>query len=294
MNIFVSILLTILLLIFLLPIFSPKGIFLIKNMRKPKEEEYEFWRPRERYVIFSTLIAGIIWIGLVFIFIFGKYGIISILQFYIIVPLLKIIISTFFTSKLNIPFKTKLLNTLFVLIICIFSVYIGATSTLEQYHMKVCIEDVIPGNLVEYAEDNNYISFADTHTKFENDSSGKEMMFFNLKNNGTHYFLIEKEKDKNIVLVYDKYHPENSFDAEYDKLFELDEKQLVKQYADIIDNKYRGVNYSVTCYLVNQDEVLAIYGLASKDKATNEYHVEKYVIFDMLTGKISDLKLNIE
>lgn len=294
MNIFVSILLTILLLIFLLPIFSPKGIFLIKNMRRPKEEEYEFWRPRERYVIFSTLIAGIIWIGIVLIFIFAKASVTVILQFYAVVPLLKLIISTLFNTKLNIPLQTKLTNILFVLIICIFSVYIGVYSTIEQYHMKSCIEDVIPGEFVEYAEDNNYILFADTHTKFENDSSGKEMMFFNLKNNGTHYFLIEKEKDKNIVLVYDKYHPEKSFDEEYDKIFELDEKQLVKQYANIIDTKYRGVNYSVTCYLVNQDEILAIYGLASKDKVTDEFYVEKYIIFDMLTGKISDLKLNIE
>lgn len=280
------------------PIFSPTGFYIIYSVISKKEKYCSHRMNCFKKIFVITSIITFLGTFLLTYFIvnnfsyFTSFNILNVTLILIIVWFIKIltqmIVFLFNITDIDeISKKLKRFNFCFnaILIIVLLLIPIKLASKTEE--ISKFISDSTYEAVEKYAKENDYIIFEGNHVKYTNDLYENYPASFLINYNDTHIFTINDNDNKNFIMVFDKLNPSNSFKVNYSYLD--GEKIILENYKEIVDNFYIGANFECVCFLINENDANIVYGLAQKSNKTNEFYVNKYVIFNMTTGELSDL-----
>lgn len=184
-------------------------------------------------------------------------------------------------EKLYIPKKIRIINFIWKLIIFIISIVLVVLGSKISHFKKSISNCEIPPTIEFYANKNEYIIFPQKNITINTED-------YLINETQTHYFLIDKKDIK--LIVYDRLTSCNSFEVKCDNLLLYDNHQILKEYSNLLNNLYLGSNYDIVCYLINKENIMAVYGLAQKDNKTGKLYISKYVLFNMENGNLLELK----
>mgnify|MGYP003288641356 CR=1 FL=1 len=287
MNLLISIFLFLLLIIFSLPIFTPKVIYIIYLKCKGKIGASSKYNTYIKLSITTSIILLILWVAVFIIGFLSYFRAINFMYAFLVVLPIRILLFLIFnySFKFNFPNNIKSLNFILNIIILIFSAFFVFFATTINDKIENGIPKNIPENIVNFANDNKYTIMLENHINLTDNGITTNRYFIN--NTSTYLFFIDIVENK--IVTYDKEFPHESYETQYHTLHKIDRMDVETIYSNILDNLYLGANYRPIYYLFNEDEILSVYGLFEKDKETKEFYISKYLLFNMTKDELTEL-----